>query len=139
MLTAPPLELRQYFFPYVEVGADAEYEPTEDTSEPNVEIKTSVARDEKNHAFQVVVEILIEPENEKSRVPYSIHLVTVGLFTLKEDFPEKEKLLRITGASMLYSAAREFIITITSRGPWPPVIVPTVSFLPKEEKEPAES
>lgn len=133
MLITPPLELKKYFFPFVQVAADAEYEPTESEIELNLEIKTSIEPDESNHIFQVVLEIIAEPEDEKNKIPYSIHLITIGLFTVDEKFPDKEKLLRVTGASMLYSAAREFIITITSRGPWSPVIIPTVSFLPKKE------
>ena len=72
-------------------------------------------------------------ELKKYFFPYAIHLVVVGLFTIDKKFPDHEKLLRVTGASMLYSAAREFIITVTSRGPWSEVIIPTVSFLPEEK------
>jgi len=134
MLAAPPLELKKYFFPYVQIAADAEYEPSEKEITPNFEVKTSLEHDEANHVYQVVIEIVAEPEDEESRIPYSIHLIAVGLFTVNSEFPEPEKLLRITGASMLYSAAREFVITVTSRGPWPHVIIPTISFLPDKEQ-----
>lgn len=129
MLAAPPLELKKYFFPFVQVTADDEYEPSEKEITPNFEVKTSLEHDEANQVYQVVIEIVVEPEDEESKIPYSIHLIAVGLFFVNADFPDPEKLLRITGASMLYSAAREFIITVTSRGPWPHVIIPTISFL----------
>ena len=135
MLTAAPLELKKYFFPYVQVAADAEYAPSGKEIMPNFEVKTSVDYDETNHVYQVVLEIIAEPEDEKSKIPYSINLIAVGLFTVNEKFADPKRLLRITGASMLYSAAREFIITVTSRGPWPYVVIPTVSFLPQNKKQ----
>ncbi|MDD2388987.1 MAG: protein-export chaperone SecB [Desulfobacterales bacterium] len=135
MLTAPPLELKKYFFPYVKIVADVEYEPSEKEITPNFEVKTSVEHSETNHIYQVGLEIIAEPEDEKSKIPYSIRLVVVGLFTVNEKFPDPNKLLKINGASMLYSAAREFVITVTSRGPWPHVVIPTVSFLPQDKKQ----
>jgi len=135
MISAPPLELKRYFFPYVQVAADAEYEPSENEIETNFEVKTSIEQDETNDIYQVVLEIITEPEDEESKIPYTIHLITIGLFTVDEGFPDKEELLRITGASMLYSAAREFLITVTSRGPWPPIFIPTFSFLPDKEEQ----
>lgn len=133
MKTSPPLELKRYFFPYVQVAADADHEPSDYEIETDFEVRTSINHDEKSDIYQVVLEITAEPEDEASNLPYSIQLVTVGLFVVDEEFPDKDKLLRVTGASMLYSAAREFIITITSRGPWAPVIIPTYSFLPSNE------
>lgn len=130
----PPLELQKYFFPYVLVTADAEYDPSAGEVQPHFNVRTTVERNLEDNVYQVVLEIIAEPEDESAKIPYAIHVVVVGLFTVDKSFPEQEKLLRVTGASMLYSAAREFIITITSRGPWSQVIIPTVSF-PSQEKE----
>lgn len=135
MTRVPPLELKKYFFPFVQVAADAEYEPSAKKISPHFEVRTTVEHDEENGIYQVALEIFAEPEDEKSKIPYSIHLITVGLFTVDENFPDREKLLKVTGASLLYSAAREFIITVTSRGPWPQVIIPTISFLQQETKK----
>ncbi len=135
MTSVPPLELKKYFFPFVQVAADAEYEPSSQKVSPHFEVRTTVKHDEENGIYQVALEIIAEPEDEDSRIPYSIRLITVGLFTVDENFPDREKLLKVTGASLLYSAAREFIITVTSRGPWPQVILPTRSFLQQETKK----
>ena len=54
----------------------------------------------------------------------------MGIFEISPEWP-KEKvmdLLKITGASILYSAAREFLLITTSRLPWKPVMLPTISF-----------
>jgi preprotein translocase subunit SecB len=130
-----PLQLKSYFFPHVLVTADPSFTPNDDKSiHVDYKVKTGLERDEEHNLYQVAVEIVATPD-ENAKIPYSIHLVGVGLFTVDEKFPEPEKLLKITGASIIYSAAREFLITITSRGPWPAVILPMVSFLPREKME----
>lgn len=134
MIAKVPLELKQYFFPFVHVAADPQYEPEKGKDKAHFDVKTAVIKDEKNDLYQVTVEITDEPENENSRIPYSVKLIGVGLFSVTPKWQEPEKLLRINGASIIYSAAREFLITITSRGPWPPVILPAISF-----KEPSSS
>ena len=135
MIKKAPIELKRYFFPLVHVAADPQYEPGKGQDKVNFDVRTAIARDEQNDLFQVTVEIVAEPENEESLIPYSIQLIGVGLFTVNKDWKEPEKLLRINGASMIYSAAREFLITITSRGPWPPVILPTISFCEEESSK----
>jgi preprotein translocase subunit SecB len=133
----PPLIVREYFFPFIQVAADAEFDPSKGIPKINFETKVKVEKKPQNGIYQVALEIIIMPENETEKIPYSIDLVTVGLFSVSEAIKDPEKLLRITGASILYSAAREFLITLTARGPWqPPVFLPTVSFIPPEEPKP---
>ena len=66
-----------------------------------------------------------------------------GYFTVKQEFVDKSleeanKLVNITGASMLYSAAREHVLTLSSRGITHGVLLPTVTFAPKNEaKDPS--
>lgn len=133
-----PLELKKYFFSHVQVSADPQYEPSEEEITPEFNVRVTVNRDDDHDIYQVTLEITAEPEDENIRIPYAIHLVTVGLFSVDDGWPDHEKLLKVNGASILYSAAREFIITITSRGPWPAVILPTISFLPRKEDEEKE-
>ena len=127
MITRAPLEIKRHFFPLVHVAADPQYEPGRRTDKANFDVRTSVTKGEKG-IYQVAVEITAEPEDENHRIAYSIHLIGVGLFTVSGKWKEPEKLLRINGASMIYSAAREFLITVTARGPWPPVMLPAISF-----------
>ncbi len=87
-----PLELKKYFFPFVQVSADAEYEVTGKEIHPHFEVRTTVEHDEENGIYQVALEITAEPEDENSKIPYSIHLITVGLFTVDDNFPDREKL-----------------------------------------------
>ncbi|MCF8056080.1 MAG: protein-export chaperone SecB [Desulfocapsa sp.] len=131
-----PLNVIEYFFPFVQVSADPEFVPEDDDSVVECETKVGVESNFVKNIHQVSLEITVMPENEDERIPYAIHLIAVGLFQVDENWDDVDKLLRVNGASILYSAAREFIITISSRGPWAAAILPTTSFLPpKETKE----
>jgi preprotein translocase subunit SecB len=127
-----PLQLKNYFFTNISIKVNPEFNPNID--DPDLEelaINVSVTPSEQQeNLFQVDLEIKLEPKEDKDIFPYQIQLVTVGIFEISPEWP-KEKvmdLLKITGASILYSAAREFLLITTSRLPWKPVMLPTISF-----------
>jgi preprotein translocase subunit SecB len=124
-----PLRLDSYFFPVVQVVANPKYRNAEEQQEQPFRISPSVAKNGENGLYQVSVEISLLQGEEKISVPYSIQLVAFGFFEVQPDWPEPEKLLFINGSTILYAAAREFLITISSRGPWGAVTLPMVSFL----------
>lgn len=70
--------------------------------------------------------------SEKSRklLPYDFKVVLVGFFNLNENCPEqlREDLLLINSPSILYTAARELLLLLSSRSPLGPVMLPTVVF-----------
>jgi preprotein translocase subunit SecB len=135
----PPLIVKEYFFPFVQVSADPEHVGRKEPSSIDFETKVAVDKDPEDDTYQVTLEITAMPEDETKRIPYAIHLIAVGMFSVDKNWPDPEKLLRVNGASILYSSAREFLITVTSRGPWAPMILPTISFLPVEENKSKES
>jgi preprotein translocase subunit SecB len=130
-----PLVVESYFFPHVNVTADPQYKPTGQAEKaPHFDIKVSAEDSPQNGIWQVVVEIYSAAENEDEHQAYTVNLVCIGLFKVVPDYPEPEKLLRISGAAMLYSAAREFLITVTSRGPWGAITLPMASFIPMQRE-----
>ncbi len=136
----PPLELKQYFFPVTQVVADPEVSDDKDVNAIAYTIGTSIQKSEEDNVYQVSVDISSPPDDEECNQAYRIHIVVVGVFTVAESWDDKERLLRVNGSSILYSAAREFLITITSRGPFGAVTLPTISFnteaAKKADKEP---
>ena len=128
MITKAPIDLKTYFFPYVQVAADPECNPDADEIHPDIQVKQTVDPDEDNGLYQVTLAITVSPGGEEEKVPYSIDLVAVGLFSVDKGIDDPVRMLKMNGSSMLYSAAREFIITITARGPWPQFSLPTASF-----------
>lgn len=126
--TNTPLRLNNYFFPVVQVVANPKYGNAEELPEPRFRITPSIAKNDENGLYQVSVEVHLLQEEEKIPVPYSIHLVAFGFFEVHPEWPEPEKLLFINGSTILYAAAREYLITVSSRGPWGAVTLPMVSF-----------
>lgn len=129
------LKLEQYFFPYIQVAADPACKDTDTKEVNNVEygIKVQLGNNKDENVYQITLEIMSFPEDEGVRQPYTIHLVVVGIFKV-ENISEPEKLLYINGSSILYSAAREFLLTTTGRGPWGALTLPTYSFLEHYKK-----
>lgn len=125
-----PLTLHQYFFPCVEVTADPQAEFKEN-HEYFFETKVNVLGPNEDKLYQVNLEISSFPEDEDTPQPYAIRLIAVGVFHVSEKWDNPMKLLRVNGASILFSSAREFLITITARGPWGAVSLPVLSFLQK--------
>jgi preprotein translocase subunit SecB len=75
----------------------------------------------------------------KSKVPYTFRVALVGFFHVDHSVVEKDEkqasvLLYANAPALLYAAARELLATTTARGPYPAVILPSVSFLDDAEK-----
>lgn len=136
-----PLALIEYCFPVAQVVANPEREIDSDINYIQFDAEVGLSESADGGLYQVTVEITsIEPmETDKGKNPYDIHVVALGHFKVHPDWPDPEKLVRINGASILYSAAREFIITITSRGPWGAITIPTKSFQTIVPNEPDKS
>ena len=128
------LQLKEYFFPIVNVTSDPKY-VSEGAIEIPWEIKVSIVENKEESLYQVTVEMLLAGENEEERAPYTVQLVVIGFFAVHPDWEDPEKLLFVNGSSLLYSAAREFLITVTARMPWGQVMLPTHNFLADHKKQ----
>ncbi|OPY14652.1 MAG: preprotein translocase subunit SecB [Syntrophus sp. PtaB.Bin138] len=144
-MSQPKLQLSKYFFVNVFVVANINHRHDDkDKMVCNFKINSNlgVNKDNENN-FQLQLDITTDPE-ESANQSYDIAVSVVGYFEVAPDFGDKKKLVAVNGASILYAAARDFILSITSRGPWPAVMIPTFSFLTakdhvEEKKEPEES
>ncbi len=132
------LQLKEYFFPVVQVVANATFNDKNDAVETTYNIEPSLVKSDENNLYQIAIDISSSADDEQDKLPYVVHIVAVGIFEINPEWDEPEKLLYINGSSILYSAAREFLITITSRGPWDALYLPSVSFLKKYQSEAKE-
>jgi preprotein translocase subunit SecB len=68
---------------------------------------------------------------------YTFHLALVGFFFVAENYPkDKVEILAKTNCpAVLYSTAREMLVTVVRRSPFTPVLIPSVTFLEIENKE----
>lgn len=75
--------------------------------------------------------IMLKDETEQT-FPYVFRTVMLGFFDLDQSCEpdEAELLLKTNAPSVLYSAAREFLLLTTGRSMFTPLMLPTVTFLP---------
>lgn len=136
----PPLQLNNYFFPVINIVANPDWTPelAAKSGAPLVSCEVKTKRNEDNaNVFQVTIELNIKSTLENVS-QYDLNLVAVGFLTASDDLPNKEQNISITGASILYSATREFLLQILSRGPWPPIMLSPMAFgtAPEQPKPP---
>ncbi|MHB1750520.1 MAG: hypothetical protein ACYCR3_10445 [Acidithiobacillus sp.] len=136
MTTVAPLQLEIYNFSKLEVEANFSHKPDATVSIVNMRIQLGIGPvPELEKRYKIVLGLdelkVAETENGDGTLPYRIAIQVIGHFLMdpEEESPEtREKILRISGGSLLYSAAREMVLLITGRGPWGPYQLPTVNF-----------
>ncbi len=126
-----PLQVDQYVFSKLRVETNFEHKLESLAPTVNVQIQAGLGPVEGvENKYQVTLEISsLRAPDGAGTLPYDVAFQVVGQFSILEPtYPDKEKLLRINGTSILYSAAREMVLIVTSRGPWGPYLLPTVNF-----------
>jgi preprotein translocase subunit SecB len=136
-----PLRLEWYFIKELHVTWQSEFDISQarplSVSDLSVEVLPSPNDEEPlRWGFELVITL---DDKTGKLFPYTFQIAMVGFFEVTKAYAERnpsrvEMLATVNGPAVLYSAAREHITTVTSRGPHPEVILPTVTFLPVEEK-----
>jgi hypothetical protein len=91
--------------------------------------------EEASRRWVVLMTVEIGGEEEHKAPPYVGSILARGIYEVHPDYPgDPERLIRITGSSMLYGAVREMLATFTARGPNGLVTLPSVSFFEEPEK-----
>jgi preprotein translocase subunit SecB len=117
--------LRNRFF--ADLKADSGPEP----DDLKIEVRLGKNKEDSRRRFcELKVKL---KESSLETAPFVFKIVMVGFFKLSEDCSEKETeiLMTNTAPSVLYSAAREYLLIITGRSRYLPVLLPTVTFFPK--------
>lgn len=107
--------------------------PKLDSTDLDIEVKLGENKDNENKKFCQLTILLKEKTAET--FPYKFKIVLVGFFELDESCSEDEIgiIMTNTAPSMLYTAAREYLLLVTGRTRFLPVMLPTVLFLPKKK------
>ncbi len=130
-----PLQLEHYFFQRMHCVAepsitieDIEAWHAADLSRFELRVEAGNNPDLERQ-WQVQVDLRSNPDFPEP-APYDLHFTAIGLFCVDESFDhdDLERLIRVNGASVLYSAMRELVALFTSRAPWGAVKLPTVNF-----------
>lgn len=149
-MTLSPLQLEGYFLTDLSFQADHAHDPAKPIQfhEDDLVVETGmVAVPNEERRWQITLKIRLQPRPE-SNSPYTLALTLVGFVWAAPQLPADrlDSLVRTNGPSMLYGAAREMVRDLTARGPFPPLSLPSVSFLnkpsaskPRKRQEPNQS
>lgn len=85
------------------------------------------------HRYQATLKVDLQDDADSPSKPYySGSLEVVGFFRVSPAYKDDpDKLVNISGASLLYGSIREMVCNLTARGPWGMVTLPTVNFTPQ--------
>lgn len=137
-MNQPPLLLERYFFTKISVLANPDFAPDTTGRKPPtmIDIKTQSQVGEDPRRWMIGLGIDTVPDAIQQGAPYQVSLQVVGFFLVTADVPEDKvrAIAEVNGGSILYSAAREYLLSVTGRGPWAPVSLPTTSFIASSSK-----
>ena len=135
MKFSAPISLIDYFATDLSLATNHAFDPAKPLQFAESDLFIDVATKQNEQAprdsnrWQVSLEVRHQPA-PNANFPYSYRVVLLGQFGVAPTVQaaDEERMVRVQGASMLYSMAREIVRALTGRGPYRPVILPTVSF-----------
>ena len=143
-----PLQLVRYFTPEISCSANLAFDrEKESVNGPDqLSVSAVVARQKTpdnlpSHSWSVEMTIT-QTLKEGQNFPYKFNLALIGFFIYKNELAtpdDEERFVRVNGSSMLYGASRELVRSLTNRGPWGELFLPTLSFYDKASKPQAEA
>lgn len=127
MKTTAPLRLDIYFFDSLSIKVNPKgrlnYHLTEEQLVIDAEYSLNM-EDPTKH--KVILTVKNRPEDPSAT--YLFSATVIGIFTVSD--PADQNSLPhvvVTGSSMLFGGIREMLLNLTGRGPFPTLILPTVS------------
>jgi preprotein translocase subunit SecB len=134
-MNAGPLLLEGYYFTEVSFQSCFDHELNGDNTcvTPDDLMSSVNCSVDPENLRRWSVELRIELPTVADRRPaYTFKVGAIGFFEVVETYPaeQREQLVMINGSSMLYSAARELLAAVSGRGPFPAIVLPSVSFQP---------
>jgi preprotein translocase subunit SecB len=141
MVQNSPLQLEVYFLKeFLFALTDGLEEiPGKAVQHDNLSIDvTSEVETRNNEPRSFRCELTVESKNQEGHnYPYRFRVTYVGFFRMIEEIPADrvDLIARTNAPAILYSAAREALLPITSRGPYPGMMLPSITFLPPPSAE----
>ena len=136
-----PLQLEGYFLKEVSFklneAIDEKPSALKHSEDLGVGVSISVTElDKEERRFRCELTLDLKPKRDKDSA-YNFHLVLVGFFNVSKNYPEDsvELLAKTNCPAILYSTAREMLVTVVRRSPFIPVLIPSVTFLETDKKD----
>lgn len=136
-----PLQLIRYWVDDIEVHANRAFDPEQESENFLDEIKVGAAIDaieppdsinvEETGPFWMVSLTVDVGDKENVTDPYTIQLNLSGIIQSSPHLEARaaRRAVNVNGPSMLFGIARELVRAATARGPYPSVLLPSLSFL----------
>ena len=123
-----PLQIVTHYVSRFELNASPEVHP-DSVFFLNTK-RTVQALDSGERTWQVVLEVDLRPEDPTRSTPYTAQIIYTGIFTVVPEYPTDKvsDLVAVTGASILYGAAREMIANVSSRSSRGMITLPSITF-----------
>lgn len=133
-----PLNMEHYFVASLSMTANSTFDVKKplDLKLEHLQVEHVLREDQPaDRHWQVTLRVIFRPGPDIN-VPYHFMIEMVGLFQVHPEFPENmvKKLIETNATGMLFGIAREILRSTMSTGPFTPLLLPTVSFLPEEQK-----
>ncbi len=134
------LQLKHYHFNAVSLAARPQVTefPYQDAGEmypplpaEALDPQLSLAEPDADDPREFVVKLKLEHDpDEDSDFPYSFLVEAEGLFEIDHngELDERRRLVAVNGASILYSAMREHLLTLSARHRYGPILLPCLDF-----------
>lgn len=139
-MKAAQIQLRNYFVSELQFVANRDFNPDGPSNvgadDLQLKLQASPKADNKRE-WQITLRIALNASPE-SNSPYSFLVEMIGFIDVADSVSDDriERFARINGTSLIFAAAREIIKAATSRGPYKPLMLPTVTFWePKKDSE----
>lgn len=132
-MLASKIQIKQYFLSGFNYSVNPVFDPDREVkvnfSDISEEHHVQPLHAETLADWQVDLKVVFTPTGD-SNAPYSFSAHITGLFSVNQTI-EKGKihaLIEANATSVLYSTLREIIFTITAKGPYFPLLLPTPCF-----------
>lgn len=130
------LQLNNFFVDFLSVKTNPSFDPKVKegliAGKINCATAIGIPKDGAQVPYRVILDVSIDPASEKPALePYEVKIKIVGFFSFKGEMTndQKEKMLSLNGASILYGAARGIVAQTTGVGVFEKYILPAVNFV----------
>lgn len=127
-----PVELLFYYVESLRWKAETGFDPETAPSLKASDLQWKLQRndDEKEGSRKAAYRLQLTLPSSKNHFPYSFEIVLIGFFHLTEEIADEavERVLDANAPAILYGAAREALATSIGRGPFRPLLLPSVHF-----------
>ena len=136
---ASNLQLDHYFLSGFNYSVNPDFDPEKAVeiklADISVDYEKNPLNEETKREWMVELTVGFSPSTSGNS-PYAFSAEVVGFFSVSDKVNDEnvEFYIETNATSVLYSTLREIVCTITAKGPYRPLLLPTVCFYEQKQK-----